>query len=59
MKLAKGKMQGRRCMVHGGPWNMQIVLIPAGGTMVFSIPFNGHAHWHGFYDSVGNWHGKS
>lgn len=50
MRIAKGKMNGHRREVAGGPWASRCVFIPKGGTMVFRLgPFHGH------YDSDGEW----
>lgn len=48
--LARGKMQGSKCMPITGPWSGEHVFMPAGGTMVFRV-----GPWHGHYNSVGSW----
>lgn len=53
--LSRGKMKGHRATLIGGPWNKDIVFIPDGGTMVFSLPFNSTMRWHGHYNSDGRW----
>lgn len=55
MRLAKGKMQGHGVHARGGPWDGKVVFIPNGGTMVFSLPFNGVKCWRGHYDRDGKW----
>jgi len=50
MRIAKGKLQGHKLLVHGGPWDREFVFIPRGGTMVFRVgPYHGH------YTSTGEW----
>lgn len=50
MRIPKGKMQGLRIMLHGGPWGGMYVVIPTNGTMVFKL-----GKWHGYYGRVGGW----
>lgn len=51
MRIPKGKMNGHRIVVCGGPWDRSYVFIPRGGTMVFKVgPYHGH------YGSSGTWY---
>jgi len=50
MRIRKGRSTKHYSRAKGGPWDGQLILLPSGGSMVFSA--GGH---HGRYDHNGMW----